>query len=1069
MDGLLAGAILRLSVAYLPAMKFCVLLSLTMLVLGSGHLPAQYTEGIAVRESRDTPWTPEKSGKAIEMDGPYEVQLVASEPLISDPVEMTWDAKGRCFVADMIDYPLGPPEGQKPLSRIVQLLDPDQNGRYTKSKVFAEHVDHVQGLLPYKDGLIATTRTQILFLRDTDGDGVADDIKPLVEGFNPNHSQLQVSAPRWGLDNCVYFNNGLDPGEIYPVANPEAKMKVARTNLRWDPATGKLELATGNGQFGGCFDDWGRHFFCSNRNPVMFAVMPHEAVMRNPHAGITQGWEDIAPTGADAKVYPLQLSHTTADAHAGTHTAACGLGVYRGDLMPELRGEIFVCEPTAQCVVRYHVEPNGASLKATRVGDHTEFFRSRDEWTRPVNVTTGPDGALYICDMYRRFIDHARFFPEAYVKSHDMRAGDHEGRIWRVVPKGCKPAPQPGKADLSSALSNGHSARSESQRPGSPLDSADDKSALRRIESAPSKVEDLVAWLGHPNAWQRETAQRLLVEQRDAVCIVPISRLIRATVSPLAQVHGLGVLYSFGRETCVAKFAATPQTTAQTDTEWWVKEFYAAMARDPLVWECVQRFWLGEGLQGNPGLPHPTSWSNQYADTDSNSRFYSILTLGRHSNGASRMETGWYAKSLIRNPDDVWIQRAILSSSQAQSGAVLAVLLAALDPEKKDSSPHAAFAIYSTSKAEFIRAMASSTAAVAVDTDFAALLGVLKNDPDQLNWWKPAILQGIAEGLPKSGGKLGVKSLTDLTTKPPGAYKGAAAEITTLLAQVDKVMADPSAPLEQRLAVIPLLGQRTWDKAEPLVRGLLADGQSPEISTAALAVLRKFSTDKTAPLLYELLPTATPAARHDIVTLLSSGKTLLDFLQRMDRGEVPKSIIGVEQRWGLQRNKSPEIKELAAKLFGTVSADRAAVINAYMESTKMKGDPQKGHQVFQTICIACHKIRGEGVEVGPDITDVRIKPPEALLTDILDPNRICEPRFMAYQVDTRDGRVVAGIVAAENSDSVTLKLAGGVTEAVPRSNIKTMRCLDQSLMPVGVEATISKEQMADLMAFLRGE
>jgi putative heme-binding domain-containing protein len=222
-------------------------------------------------------------------------------------------------------------------------------------------------------------------------------------------------------------------------------------------------------------------------------------------------------------------------------------------------------------------------------------------------------------------------------------------------------------------------------------------------------------------------------------------------------------------------------------------------------------------------------------------------------------------------------------------------------------------------------------------------------------------------------------------------------------------------------------------------------------------------------MLYELLPKASPATRHDIVTLLSSGKTLLGFLQRMDRGEVPKSMIGPEQRWGLQRNKSPEIKELADRLFGSISSDRAAVIEKYGEVAKLKGDSQKGHQVFQTICITCHKIRGEGVEIGPDITDVRIKPVEALLTDILDPNRICEPRFMAYQVDTKDGRVVAGIVAAETSDSVTLKLAGGVTEAVPRSNIKVMKCLDQSLMPVGLEATINPQQMADLIAFLRGE
>eukprot|EP01031_Cornospumella_fuschlensis_P008941 gene8941-10993_t len=168
------------------------------------------------------------------------------------------------------------------------------------------------------------------------------------------------------------------------------------------------------------------------------------------------------------------ISHTTADAHAGTNTACSGLGVYRGPLMPELKNNVFVPDPTGQLVTRYKVEPNGASLKATRFGARTEFFRSADEWSRPVNFTTGPDGAIYVCDIYRRWIDHARFFPEEFVKANDMRQGENQGRIWRIVPKG-KKAP--------------------------------------KIAAAPKDEAQLTSWLGHDNAWQRETARRLLAEQ----------------------------------------------------------------------------------------------------------------------------------------------------------------------------------------------------------------------------------------------------------------------------------------------------------------------------------------------------------------------------------------------------------------------------------------------------------------------------------------------------------------------------------------------------------------------------
>lgn len=974
---------------------------------------------VPVKLSRDAAIPAEESRKMIELDGPYEVQLVAAEPLVRDPVEMTWDAQGRCFVADMIDYPLGPGPGLPPLSRIQQLIDDNKDGQYDRAITFADKMDHVQGLLPYKDGLIATTRTQILFVRDTNGDGVADERNPLVAGFNPNHSQLQVSAPRWGLDNCVYFNNGLDTKEIYPAGSTDKKQNFARCNLRWDPATGKLEPTTGFGQFGGCFDDWGRHFFCSNRNPVMFAVMPYEAVIRNPNAGITQGWEDIAPSGAESKIHPLAITHTTADAHAGTHTAACGLGVYRGDLIPELRGEIFVCEPTAQAVIRYHPEPKGASLKATRVGDHTEFFRSRDEWTRPVNATTGPDGALYICDMYRQYIDHARFFPESFSTTHDMRLGENEGRIWRIVPKGKK---------------------------------------ARAIEVAPKKVEELVAWLGHKNAWQVETARRLLFEK-----IAPLTSeqgsagtpshqdifkmgqmlepWLKQKENPIAALNALAWLRSSPMSASVtgplAKLAAGSPLDRVREFDLLQKHGWNTATMSEAILECAK-------------------------SGDARVRFAALVQLGYFGWNDDVVVTACLA-ALAPDYNDLWIQRAVLVAAGMKGGSQCGKVLAALLQKSSFTDG------LSTSKADFIRSLASCSAADAGEKDFHSALAAFDHDKGKLVWWKPALLQGLSEGLPKSGGKLGVKSLAEFTSKPPAAFKDTAAEITTLLAQVDKVMTDSAAPMEQRLACIPLLSQRTWDKAEPIMRALLADGQPLEISNAALALLKKFPADKTAPLLYELLAKLGPTQRAEVVKMLTgNGKTVKDFFERIDRGEVPKAFVDAETRWRYLRPNNP-MYALAEKIFGKPSTDRAAVITNYADAVKMKGDATKGHLIFSTVCIACHRLKGEGVDVAPDITDVKIKEKEALLSDILDPNRMVEARWMAYQIDTKDGRMVSGIVSGETSSEVTIKMAGGITEAIPRTNIAKMKCLDASLMPVGLEAGIGKEQMADLLAFLKGE
>lgn len=831
---------------------------------------------VTVRDGQAEPLSPEESLKQIQLDGEYEAQLVAAEPLVLDPVECTWDAQGRMYVADMRDYPLGPPNAGDPwLSRIQLLSDEDGDGRMDKAVTFADHIDHVQGLLPYNGGLIATTRTQILFLKDTNGDGKADEIKPLIKGFNPRHSQLQVSAPRWGKDGCVYFNNGLDAKEIYPADSPKTVVGVPGANFKWDPKSGEITPVGGKGQYGGAFDDWGHHFYCSNRNPLMFTVMPYEAMLRNPHAGITQNFEDIAPAGAETRVFPLKITHTTADAHAGTNTACSGLGVYRGTLMPELRNNVFVPDPTGQLITRYKVEPNGASLKATRVGERTEFFRSGDEWSRPVNFTTGPDGGIYVCDIYRRWIDHARFFPEEFVKTHDMRQGENHGRIWRIVPKG---------------------------------------------------TQHLVA-------------------------------------KTPGQYH------------------AVPET----------------------------------------------GWGEAPAEHAERATFLQVPSMS---------DPAELAALLTKFPEDAWMAKMVASAAAKKMGRVLSALDASY------------FATFSETKTATIRTFALGAVADADADDLKALVSLLQKQPGQLLWWKPALLQGLA--------------------KIPAGHADPK-EIAALQAAVDKVSKDPAAPVDQRLAVMPLLASRKWADVQPIIRTLLTTKQPQEITTATVVLLKKFAATSTAPLIYELLPKAGPALKRDLVPLLTAnGTTALELFKRMEKGEFPTAWVDVETRWRYQRGTG-EMADLAKKLFGEASSDRAAVVASYLDAVKHPGDAKKGQAVFSMICVTCHKHGSLGVDVGPPLSDVKVKPPEALLSDILDPNRMFEARWSAYQIDLNDGRTLSGLVQSESGDNIVLAMMGGAKETIQRSTIKEMKALDRSLMPPGLEAAINKEQMADLIAFLLGK
>lgn len=605
----------------------------------------------------------------------------------------------------------------------------------------------------------------------------------------------------------------------------------------------------------------------------MFTVMPYEAMTRNPHAGITQNYEDIALPGAATRVYPLKITHTTADAHAGTNTACSGLGVYRGGLMPELRNNVFVPDPTGQLVTRYRVEANGASLKATRVGERTEFFRSGDEWSRPVNFTTGPDGAIYICDIYRRWIDHARFFPEEFVKTHDMRQGENEGRIWRVVPKGTK---------------------------------------------------------------------------------------------------GGGLK-------------------------------------------------LGKGDGKMPSLPV----AEEHAER---ALFLRIPTIS---------DAGELAGILTKHADDAWMAKMVGSAAGKRMGHILGLL------------GDEFFGTFSEVRSGTVRAFAAGAVADGEVEDLKAALALLQRQPGELLWWKPALLQGLA--------------------KLPKGHAEAEREIGALQSKIDAIVMDAKAPVEQRLAVLPLLGSRKWGAVEPVMRGLLTGNPSAELSGAAVTLLKRFAATSTAPLIYEVLPKVGPAVKRELVPILTgNATTALALFKRMEKGEFPTAWVDVETRWRYQRGAG-EMAVLAKKLFGEASGDRAGVVAAYLEAAKTLGDAKRGEQVFASICIACHKHGAMGVDVGPPLSDVKVKPPEGLLSDILDPNRMFEARWSAYAIETNDGRALSGLIQSETSDSVVLAMMGGAKETISRSDIKEMKSLDRTLMPDGLEAAITKEQMSDLLAFLLGK
>jgi len=243
---------------------------------------------------------------------------------------------------------------------------------------------------------------------------------------------------------------------------------------------------------------------------------------------------------------------------------------------------------------------------------------------------------------------------------------------------------------------------------------------------------------------------------------------------------------------------------------------------------------------------------------------------------------------------------------------------------------------------------------------------------------------------------------------------------------------------------------------------LIEANEVPAVRHAAFNIAGGLNRTKVADLLFARWSTLDPTSKTAALKLLPAQR----LMEKMKAGEINPALMDPMSRWVHLRSSNAEVAALAKELWGQPTGDRGKVLDSYRPALEMAGDVERGRVLFTNVCAVCHKVDGFGQDIGPDITDVRNKPAEALLSDILDPNRAVEARWTAYAVQTLDSRTLMGLISAETADSVTLK-GPGVNETLPRTQIKSLGEVGQSLMPVGMEGALDKQQMADLLAFLR--
>ncbi|MEZ0541578.1 DUF7133 domain-containing protein [Fibrella arboris] len=464
-----------------------------------------FTDQIGLSATGPTPvHTPAEELGTFRLEPGLQIQLVAAEPMVQDPVVMTFDADGRLWVVEMRGYMRTiDGDGEKePIGRVSVLEDTNDDGRMDVSTVYLDSLVMPRALALVPDGALVAENEKLWLTQDLDGDLKAD-TKTLIDaayagGALPEHSGNGL----WrSMDNWYY--------------NAKSRFRYRRVGANWQRDSTEFR-----GQWGISHDDQGRLYYNYNWSQLHADLVPPNYLSRNKNHAPTTGIDHGLTV--DRRVYPIRATPAVNRGYIpGTldkeerlleFTAACSPLVYRGKALPTaLQGNVFVCEPSGNLIKRNVVDEQGVLLQAHDPHPGTEFLASTDERFRPVHLTTGPDGALYVADMYKGIMQHKAYMTPYLREQTLARQLDvpiNRGRIWRIVPAEwtyTKPA----------KLANASSA-------------------------------DLVGYLSHADGWYRDMAQRLLVERNDSRIAPALTQVIRTGTNQLGRFHALWTLEGLG-------------------------------------------------------------------------------------------------------------------------------------------------------------------------------------------------------------------------------------------------------------------------------------------------------------------------------------------------------------------------------------------------------------------------------------------------------------------------------------------------------------------------------------------
>jgi putative membrane-bound dehydrogenase-like protein len=953
----------------------------------------------------------------------FTAELVAAEPLVESPVAFDWAPDGALWVVEMRDYPLGMDNKGQPGGRVVRLMDADGDGRFDRSDVFLDGLLFPTSVMSWRNGVLIACAPDILYAEDADGDGRADTKQVLFTGFGEANPQHRVNGLRWGLDNWVYCANGdfapartlgdsLPPDPTARGFSPSqaedlrrlaiggahvkslttgATYDIRNRDLRIRPDDGSLDPQAGQSQFGRDRDDWGNWFGCHHATPMWHYALDDHYLRRNPHVASPSARVE-APRSITFALGSGRRTGTPRSRQGNAWTSGASVMVYRDTLFgPDFAENWFACEPVHNLVHREVLIPDGVTFTSRRAADEefSEFLASDDPMFTPVSIRTGPDGALWVADMHRLVLEHPHWLPAGWETSVDVRAGEKQGRIYRIFPAGKQPRAWP---------------------------------RLDRLESA-----GLVELLDSPNGWLRDKVQQLLIERQDRTVLKELTAKATSGKMAVGRLHALCTLDGLQ--------ALTPEVLTRT-----LSDSHPAVRRHAVR------------LSDSAGAPWPqveAALLELVSDRDATVRLQLAYTLGSRISTACGRAQG---KLLLQDANDPYISAAALSSLTPGNLATVVETVLATSGQVPPS---------------LVQALLQSAMGFGEPRAAAALVDRLARPPQTGFGSEQFIaLAGWLDALDQAN-----RPLSQWANEAEEPLRGSLNRLAAVFEAARNAAGDPAAPGQDRMSALRLLSRGTGSRKKDL--DVLADLLTPRtdeaLQNAAASALARLDDPLAAERLFQSWKGFTPKLRFQALdVLLSTSGGSQAVLQAASSGRILTQDVPLPLRQRLLEHPSGEVRRQAIRAFtDRIDPDREKVVQAYVAALTLDGDPGRGLKLFTKNCAACHRVGMVGQAVGPDLAMVRDKPREWFLPALFDPSRMVDARYLNYVAVTKQGTIHTGVMSEEGGNSITLVGTNGEAQVLLRTNLEELVSTGKSAMPDGLEKELNKQDVADVIAWLK--